>query len=649
MTRIEPLPRQSHTAPTYQPRPAAIVTRIVAALAALATPPAALAQSTLSQADLIRRSIALDRLTQPAGPERLLRAGGEKDGVVSLEGPGCVSRIFAAGDEGQIRITVDGQVVVETTLGAFFGGAKPPFVPPLTIRQSDGSAGSARLPIGFAKSCEVRFSGCRGAFAVEHLALPADVRVQPFGGSLDDDARAAVEELDEVLRNGFTPKQLFGDRRRLPIAVEANFKGARDERVIREQVEGSGTIRALYVALTDRANPRTLYALHGCILRLYWDGQKTPAVEAPLVDFFGSGFELTGYGGVAMGTDRLLELPLPDRRVGESTFLYSYFPMPFSNGATIEIENVGGARLGLLLYVEVERTPPDIGATRFYAAYRRVHPTTAETRELLRINGAGRLVGLVLNVDQDKRGWRTDDLLGLATDGATGSESTSSVAAFFGVGSVPTGGSALGAGATRFDPFGKCSVYRWLIDDAISFQKSMSISLTPQSEPGRAVGRYVGVLAYWYAAAGSRSNAPPLGKKEWAPPGLYMPGAVEIENRVRGEGWGAEVKQKHAGLVEFSGEAAVRITTAEPVRIALIHEKGGAARLKLRVHPRRRFETITVATADGATIGVLTYGQSEGKAGVYDLGDVTLKPGENELVVTCSKPAVLDCWIVEPK
>lgn len=648
MTRIHRRSRRSHYALTYRPRRVATLACVLGSLCALAAPAAAPAQSMLSQADLIRRSFALDRLMQPAA-ERWVRTCGEGDGVVTLNGPGIITRIFAAGGEGEIRITVDGQVVVDVPLNSLFGGAKPPFLPPLTIRQQDGSGGSTRLPIGFAKSCEVRFSGCRAAFAVEHLALPADVRIQPFSGSLDDDAKAAIEELDEVVKNGFTPRQLFGERRRLPIAVEASFTGARDERVIRERVEGSGTIRALYVALTDRANPRTLYALHGCILRLYWDGQKTPAVEAPLVDFFGSGFERTGYGDVAMGTDRLLELPLPDRRAGESTFLYSYFPMPFSNGATIEIENVGGARLGLLLYVEVDRTPPDIGAARFYAAYRRVHPTTADTRELLRVSGTGRLVGLVLNVDQDKRGWRSDDLLGLSIDGATGTQSTASVAAFFGLGATAPGQTGLGAGVTRFDAFGKCSMYRWLIDDAISFQKSAAISLTPQRDPERAVGRYVGVLAYWYAAAGSRSNAPPLGKKEWAPPGLYVPGAIEIENRVRGEGWGAEVKQKHAGLVEFSGEAAVRITTAEPVRIALIHEKGGAARLKLRVHPRRRFETITVATADGTTIGVLTYGQSEGKAGVYDLGDVTLKPGENELVVTCSKPAVLDCWIVEPK
>ena len=63
------------------------------------------------------------------------------------------------------------------------------------------------------------------------------------------------------------------------------------------------------------------------ILRIYWDGNDYPSVEAPMGDFFGVGqceykHYLSQYMGMSSGG------------------FYCYFPMPFSKGVRIGVENM---------------------------------------------------------------------------------------------------------------------------------------------------------------------------------------------------------------------------------------------------------------------------------------------------------------------
>ncbi len=66
--------------------------------------------------------------------------------------------------------------------------------------------------------------------------------------------------------------------------------------------------------------------LKSLILRITWDGAKTPAVEAPVGDFFGAGqCEFNSFTSRFIGTS--------------SGGFYSLWPMPFRRGFRIEIEN----------------------------------------------------------------------------------------------------------------------------------------------------------------------------------------------------------------------------------------------------------------------------------------------------------------------
>ena len=57
-----------------------------------------------------------------------------------------------------------------------------------------------------------------------------------------------------------------------------------DTPVTLAELEGPGCIRRIFVATVRRPTPAHQRQI---ILRMFWDGADTPAVEAPLGDFFG--------------------------------------------------------------------------------------------------------------------------------------------------------------------------------------------------------------------------------------------------------------------------------------------------------------------------------------------------------------------------
>ena len=66
--------------------------------------------------------------------------------------------------------------------------------------------------------------------------------------------------------------------------------------------------------------------LKSLILRLYWDDAETPAVEAPVGDFFGAGHaEFRSFTSAMVGTS--------------SGGFYCNWPMPYATGFRVEIEN----------------------------------------------------------------------------------------------------------------------------------------------------------------------------------------------------------------------------------------------------------------------------------------------------------------------
>jgi hypothetical protein len=130
------------------------------------------------------------------------------------------------------------------------------------------------------------------------------------------------------------------------------------------EVQGAGIINHIWITI---APPPPDLSRNDIILRMYWDGEGAPSVEAPIGPFFGQGWD-EAYD--------FASLPLAaGPRDGRA--LVSYFAMPFANGARIEIENDAGRDIEAFYYyvdyAQLDALPRDMA--RFHAWYN--HELTA--------------------------------------------------------------------------------------------------------------------------------------------------------------------------------------------------------------------------------------------------------------------------------
>ena len=150
-------------------------------------------------------------------------------------------------------------------------------------------------------------------------------------------------------------------------------------------VQGSGTIRRIWMTLWNREAT----ALRGLKIEAYWDGAKTPAVQAPLGDFF-----CHSLGHMAAFENACFSSP-------EGRSFNCYVPMPFRSAARIVLVNESDQDNGV--YYEVDCTlgdRHDANALYFHAYWRRENYTTPrrDMTILPRVEGRGRFLGAHLGV-----------------------------------------------------------------------------------------------------------------------------------------------------------------------------------------------------------------------------------------------------------
>ena len=91
------------------------------------------------------------------------------------------------------------------------------------------------------------------------------------------------------------------------------------------EIEGAGCVNHIWC--THMCGQE--HYLRRLVLRMWWDGEETPSVEAPLGDFFGVGHAKT--------VD-FASLPLQMSPSNGKSF-NCWFPMPFANQARVELSS----------------------------------------------------------------------------------------------------------------------------------------------------------------------------------------------------------------------------------------------------------------------------------------------------------------------
>ena len=163
------------------------------------------------------------------------------------------------------------------------------------------------------------------------------------------------------------------------------------------EIAGPGVIQHIWVTVDKKTSPADCFVLRDLVLRMYWDGEETPSVEAPLGDFFCSGF----------ATDCTLNsIPMV---VVPARGLNCYFPMPFGRSAKITLENQHVGDIPSFFY-QVDYTlydelPPETGY--FHAQWRRERLTEKGKDYVILdgVKGKGQYVGTYLALTTLERYW----------------------------------------------------------------------------------------------------------------------------------------------------------------------------------------------------------------------------------------------------
>lgn len=273
-------------------------------------------------------------------------------------------------------------------------------------------------------------------------------------------------------------------------------------------IKGAGCI----VQLRDNITSEEPHHLQLHVLRMYWDGEQTPSVEAPVGDFFAIGFGFSAKVNSA--------LVCIDQQPGKLTDPAAYgaartcyFPMPFGRSARITITNEGKkpSRHWYEINYRAYATRPE-GVGYFHAQYRQGTPPPVGPFTMLEATGRGQLIGCVLSVKNNDGGWWGEgdeivDIDGKPAMHGTGSEDYFQESYGLRPGCFPYFGVTM-----LEDPF--VTAYRWHIPDPVTFRKSIHFAIEQGSgEPPFKSGNYYYSVAYWYQTE-PHAAFPPLPSPE---------------------------------------------------------------------------------------------------------------------------------------
>lgn len=208
------------------------------------------------------------------------------------------------------------------------------------------------------------------------------------------------------------------------------------------------------------------------LLRMYWDGNERPAVEAPVGDFFANCFGRRS---------EVVSLPVV---VEDGDSYNCFWHMPFRKSARIEIVNQSDKPISLLYYnIDwIQRDSVPEATPYFYAQYHQEYPVKpGQDYVLLDTKGKGHYVGTVLAVRTRSPAWFGEGDEKIYLDGET-------EASIWGTGTEDYFLSAWGLKTTRtpffgvpyFDQWGivggHTSAYRWHVGDPLVFQTGIKVT-----------------------------------------------------------------------------------------------------------------------------------------------------------------------------
>ncbi len=328
--------------------------------------------------------------------------------------------------------------------------------------------------------------------AVVIFALPSLLLAQ---GSLDDLAKpieGRSMRATSSFRGTLESKKITKDGRgRIPYDPNAPFLSAPGEETSNSDnftvepgkthvlldAKGPGVITHIWITFLG-PEPQD-WAPNGAanhqemLLRIYYDGNSRPAVEAPVGDFFAACFgKRCAINSIPVVNDD-----------GDS--YNCFWKMPFRKSIRIEIVNESEKQIRLLYYnidwIKKEKIAEE--TPYFYAQYRQEYPAeSGKDYVILQTKGKGHYVGTVLAVRTRSPEWfgEGDERIYIDGEQKPSIQGTGTEDYFLSAWGLKAC-SGLYSGVPYFDQWGivggHTSAYRWHINDPVVFNHSIEVTI----------------------------------------------------------------------------------------------------------------------------------------------------------------------------
>lgn len=312
--------------------------------------------------------------------EGTVNEGGETWTVLkSFDGPGALLRIWMTNFRapGRIRVEIDGVRVHDETLQQFFGTMGQTVWP---VANRTTGAWVSYVPMSFTQSARVLVRDAeqyRFYWQITWQQFDSAEGVRRYTNPLHPVDAAHYRRIrDQWGAASVNPKLPKPGAQESSGSVNAGNGAA----VTFWSQGGAGIIDALYLDVPSSEAA----VLQNLRLRMTWDGASAPQVDAPFGLFFGAGYGKTVVRGLLSG-------------IAPPHGAYCYFPMPFADGARLEIANLSGQAVNNIRY-RVRwnaATPSAAGPMRLHThAVRDNRAGQGRPLELLNVRGEGHLAGL---------------------------------------------------------------------------------------------------------------------------------------------------------------------------------------------------------------------------------------------------------------
>lgn len=439
--------------------------------------------------------------------------------LLETQGPGVLDHLLVADGGATLTLLVDGRPLWSGTMDAAIKaadeaktpGRSAPFFPaPLAF--GGGPLRHLIAPVGFAQSLRVVTDRAAVPHFLSYRTFSPGTTVRPASPEPQGPYANELQAAAGILQAGVTfPAAAFPQAREWQ--QEFVLRATSRETVL--DLPGSGEL----VHVEIHASPALSGSLREVVVELRYDGASEPAVRLPLPELVGVAHPWIAHrwhtynGTLAAGLRYPWYVNSPRFYFPEDTFHFN-LPVPFAKGLRLDLVNRSEKMrfTGLVRALTVPLAELDAQRCGRLCAARSVGPVTvgAEPQPLLRVPGAGQLVGLGLfTTGGDSYPPAVHNcVLSLVRDNGPPILGQGVVPLWFmGAYGGSIGNQPIWNHPLYDDKFG--GVMRYFLTDPLPFATDAVFGFTPGPD-GKGAPTAATALAVWYRFAAAPLAAPPL-------------------------------------------------------------------------------------------------------------------------------------------